>query len=99
MRVSDVIFTVERTLRDILEALANRLTFTDNMACVIREVADTGAADVEFTVSHDLQRVPTHYLANASEGYVYDGNRTNWTLTEMTLRCSASNASVKLVVF
>ena len=99
MRVSDIIFTVDRTLRDILEALANRLTFIDNVDCVIREVADTGTADVEFTVEHDLQRVPTHYIANASEGYIYDGDRTNWTLTEMTLRCSASNASVKLVVF
>jgi len=99
MRVSDVILNVDRTLRDILAALANRLSFADNMQCALLDVLDTGTADTEFIVPHNLGQVPVWYLANASAGYVYDGDRTLWTDQEIVLKCSASNASLKLVVF
>ena len=80
-------------------ALTNRLRFQDNFQCKLVDVLDTGSADTEFIVTHNLGAVPTHYLANASAGYVYDSDRANWTDEEMKLKCSAPNASLKLVIF
>lgn len=99
MRISQVIFTVERTLRELVEALANRLTFGDNMECSIKDVEDSGAADTDFIVDHNLGRLPKWYLANASAGFVYDGDTTQWTTQQIVLKCSAANSRIKLVVF
>ena len=98
MLVSDVILTVDRTIRDILEALSNRLSFADNFAAVTRDVVDTGLADMDFVVDHFLGRIPVGYIANPSAGYIY-GDSTLWTNTQITLRCSASNVSVRLVIY
>ena len=63
-------------------------------------VADTGTADIEFAVSHNLGRVPIYYLWNISKaGYVYDSQRNLWTSSTLRLKCSAANAALRLFVF
>lgn len=99
MRISSVILDTGKTIRELVQALTNRLRFEDNHACVLIDVADTGSADTEFIVVHNLGVVPTHYVVNSSAGYVYDSDRANWTITEMKLKCSAPNATLKLVIF
>lgn len=100
MRVSSVILTVERTLRDLVDALANRLTFRENFLARTVAIVDSGPADTDIVVAHNLDIIPSGYIANLdAAGIVYDVNRATWTREEITIRCSVSNASIVLVVF
>ena len=99
MRVDRVILNERKTIENLLKNLDRRVDFENNIDCVIVDVTDTGTADVEFTVDHNLGRVPSVYFWNISKsGFVYDSNRTGWTTTQMTLKCSAANATLKLVI-
>ena len=64
---------------------------------IIVEIADTGTADTEFTVSHDLNRIPVYYLVVYSDKAcsVYDSG-TAWTDSEIYLKCDAANVNIKL---
>ena len=99
MRVSQIILDIRRSITELIQALTNRLRFPDNFQCKLVDVADTGTADTEFIVTHNLGAIPTHYIANVDGGFVYDSDIGNWTTTEMKLKCSASNASLRLVIF
>lgn len=100
MRISQVILSPAQTLRQILEALASRLDFKENFRCKIITIADTGSANSDNVVDHNLGVIPTGYIWNISAaGVVYDHNRAGWNATSMTIRCSISNASVVLVIF
>lgn len=99
MQVSQVILTVDRTLKDILRALNHKLTFADNFQCVTVDIADSGVADTEFTVRHNLGVIPQGYIANSAAGLVNDSDKSNWSATEIKIKCSASNASIRLVIF
>jgi len=64
------------------------------------DVADTGTADTEFILTHNLGRVPVFYLWNTSKsGTVYDSQRSLWTTSTLRLKCSAANAALKVFVF
>lgn len=64
------------------------------------EVADTGLVDTEFTVQHNLGRIPIYYLYTIDKaGTVYDSQRSLWTSSTLRLKCSAANASLKIFVF
>lgn len=63
-----------------------------------RFVADTGTADTEFAVPHDLGRIPTHVQILPAETLTVGGNLyasgTAWTETTIYLKYSGSNAAV-----
>jgi hypothetical protein len=100
MRIDSVVLNERKTLQQLINALTNRLTFEDNFQCTIVSIADTGAADTEFVVTHKLGKIPTAYIANLeSAGEVYSTGKDTWTTTQMTLKCSAANAKLTLVVF
>lgn len=100
MKIDPVVGSVGTKITQIITALHRRLTLNDNIACAIVDVADSGTANTEFTVDHRLGYVPTVYIANVSKsGYVYDSSRATWTATQMTLKCSAANAAIRLVIF
>ena len=100
MIVDPVIYSPHSKLGEIIKALQRRLTLKDNIATAIIDVADTGTANVTFTVNHRLGYIPTTYIWNIDRaGTVYDFSRATWTSTQMTLRCSVANAVLKLVVF
>jgi len=63
-------------------------------------VADTGSANVEFTVIHNLGVVPHGYLVAYQDkaGSVYDGG-TSWTSTNIYLKASVANMNIKVLVF
>lgn len=87
-------------MQHAFRALQGRLTFTDNIQCVVTTVADTGAANTTFTVTHKLGRVPIAYIVNSGQATsIYDVTKASWTTTSMTLKSTTANASLTLVVF
>lgn len=59
----------------------------------------TPGANVEFTVTHNLGRIPTGYDIRSIDAaaHVYDSRKTLWTTTQMFLKCDV--AAVHLVLF
>lgn len=84
-----------------LAQIINRgIKFSDNFNAEILTVADTGAADTQFTIAHPLKRAPAGYLVIKinKAGVVYDSGAA-WTDTDMYLKCSAANCAVTVLVF
>jgi hypothetical protein len=99
MRIDQVILSEKTALRQVVAALKNRLTLTDNMQCKIIQIT-TAVALTPFIVDHNLGKVPIAYFYNMDvHGSVRDVNRGAWTITQMQLECSASPAVLILVVF
>lgn len=85
---------------ELANILNNGLKFSDNFDANILDIADTGAANASNTVAHTLKRVPTGFIVvnNNKAGVVYDGG-TAWTTTDIYLKCSVANCTVKVLVF
>ncbi len=99
MRLERFYKSNETAISKILESLANRLTFRENIQAVEIDVADSGAANTEFTVRHALGKTPRVYIWNIDQaGIVYDSRRANWTSQEMYLKCSVANAALTLTI-
>jgi len=100
MKLERIVTDTKDTLSRVLEALDKRLTLHENVVSIEATVSDTGTADTEFSISHKLGHVPRFYIANLDRaGVVYDSNRTSWTSSTITLKCSAANASIRLTLF
>lgn len=100
MRVDLVARDLRFTLGQIVRGLRNGLTLHENVFCKEIDIADSGAANADIVVAHNLGAVPRYYIWNIDRaGIVYDQNKAGWTTTSMTLRCSAANAVLQLVVF
>ena len=70
-----------------------------NIAGAMVEIANTGAANTQFTVTHNLGRVPLFYdvkYLNVA-GTIYDSG-TVWTATSIYLKCSIANAKLRVFV-
>lgn len=100
MRLTPLGADIRSTITNVLRALSNRLRFEDNVDCSIVDVADSGTANTEFTVTHNLGRIPTKYIVVRQDkaGSVYDSSTGSWTSTTMKLKCSAANAVLQLIV-
>lgn len=99
MRIERIVTDPARALGRILDALSNQLTPEENFQAKYIDVSDTGTADTEFTVTHNLGVVPTIYVWNIDRaGIVYDSRRVDWTIEEIYLKCSVANAALKLLV-
>jgi len=99
MRVSRVILSDRKAIEDMLKILDHRISPEDNMELVVILVADTGLADTEFVVTHNLGKTPSFYIVNvAINCVVYDSNRTLWDESTMRLKCSSASQAIKLVV-
>jgi hypothetical protein len=59
----------------------------------------TPGANVEFTVTHNLGRIPIGYDIRSIDAaaHVYDSRKSLWTKTQMFLKCD--QATVHLVLF
>jgi hypothetical protein len=100
MRVDQVILTIDRSVRQIVQALKGRLELIENIQCVIVEIPDTGPAATTLTIDHNLGKIPTAYFFTSSKHTTaIDFSKGTWTETQMTLRFSAANCVVTLVVF
>ena len=90
-----------KALTDILIALANNLRPEDNFYCkVLGPIVTAGVANTEFTVTHNLGRVPINYIWNVDQAVtVYDSRRNLWTAQVMYLKCSGASANLYIIVF
>jgi hypothetical protein len=104
-QLEDYIRSVDFDLRDLFLMSSGRVRFGDgiddapgeNVAGEFQVVADTGSADTEFSISHQLGTVPIGFLVlNIDAGGVVYDSGTAWTDTTIYLKCSAANAAVKL---
>jgi hypothetical protein len=92
--------TLLQRTRDVLAALDRRLTFDENISCAIISLNTPSTPDMEFTVVHNLGRIPTGYIWNADgAGSLYDSRRANWTESQMFLKFSGGQTALKLIVF
>lgn len=92
--------TTHDLLRRIADLFDRNIDVGDNIRCKILDVPDTGTLNVEFSVKHNLGTIPRFYVWNIDRaGIVYDSNRATWTESNITLKCSVSNAVLKLIVF
>lgn len=71
----------------------------DNIAGVWASVPDTGASDTDFTVVHNLGRLPVGYILMQTDvaTLIYTGSVVA-TTTEITLRSATANASIVLFI-
>lgn len=100
MRIDTVILNAERTLRQLVDAMQNRLTFRDNFHSRQIVIPDSGPADTEIIIPHRLEKIPTGYIANVdAAAIVYDSDPDNWTAEELRIKCNQSNIRISLVIF
>jgi hypothetical protein len=74
-------------------------TTPDNMAGAWAAVADTGLANTDFTITHNLLRVPVGFIVmnQTLAGVIYKGS-VAWTDTQITLRCSVAHDNILIFI-
>lgn len=75
-------------------------TNPDNIDLVWKSVTTPGSANTDFTVTHNLGRLPVGYLVVSKDKAcdVYDGSVAS-TITDITLKATVATATLKLWVF
>jgi hypothetical protein len=71
----------------------------DNIDGEWASVADTGGANVDFTITHNMLRVPIGFIVmdQSKAGVIYHGSIA-WTTTTITLRCNVANDSILIFI-
>ena len=71
----------------------------DNIDGEWASVANTGAADTDFTITHNMLRIPVGWIlmSQTKAGVLYKGS-VPWTTTTITLRCSVANDSILIFI-
>lgn len=74
-------------------------THVDNISGAWASVPNTGAANTDFTITHNLGRIPVGYLTMTASiaTDIYTGSVAA-TKTQITLRSSAANANITLFI-
>lgn len=99
MIVSRLLSDVKHSLQEVLDAMQNRLTFTENFNATQKEAVSPSVADTEFTVVHNLGKTPRHYIYNTDvAAVVYDSRRSDWTENMMYLKCSQATVTITLTI-
>lgn len=90
---------INKIIQQVLNALNNNLNAIDNFQAKIMTVVAPGVANTQFTLQHNLGRVPAYYIWNIDQaGIVYDSLRSTWTSTQMFLKCSVASANLVVIV-
>jgi len=71
----------------------------DNIDGMWINVATPGAANTNFTVTHNLGRIPTGYIVMRKDATcdIYDGSVAA-TVTQLTLKSTATGVNVRLFI-
>lgn len=88
-------------LSNNLKAILDRgISFDDNVDIRRISVTSHASTGTEFSVAHDLGKVPTGYIVYGQSiaGTVYDGSTSN-TTTTLYLKSDASSGVFRLLVF
>lgn len=100
MKLNRIYTNLNLAIQAILDAVNGKLTFEENLFVKQVTITNSGVADAINTVSHSLQFVPTGYIANIDRaGIVYDYNRSGWTSSQITVKCSVANAKIVLTIY
>jgi hypothetical protein len=92
--------TIDSWVEKIASICNGQLELTENIRSMTVDATAPGVADTDFTVEHNLGKVPTAFIANLSvAGFVYVQSRTQWNTQTMVVRCSVPSATVRFVVF
>jgi len=96
--LNDLTYAIHTAVSDFQNEFNGKVEVVNQL---IKEVSvtDTGAVDTEFTVNHNLGRIPTYYWYTINKaGIVYDSRRSEWTSTTIYLKCNVANAALKIVI-
>lgn len=86
--------------RELSNAINNGLRLEDNLDGSIITISDTGAANSENTLAHNLKRVPIGFLMiNTDRGTTVYDSGTAWTTTNIYIKFGTANCAVKIIVF
>lgn len=104
-----------KVLKDVYKALRGNISYgrqgfnaanptlglvTDNVDGNFGITSDTGVADTQFTVTHNLNRIPIgfHVVRQNKAGSFYDSG-TAWTTTHIFLKCNVANVAATFFIF
>jgi hypothetical protein len=101
-----------KVLRDVYKALRGNISYgrqsgnldtglsPDNIDGAFGVVSDTGVVNTQFSVTHNLNRIPIgyHVIMQNKAGSFYTSG-TAWTDTQIFLKCSVANVSVRFFIF
>ena len=91
---------VDPTIARLANIINGQLTFDANIRCKIITVTSSGTANLEFTVTHNLGRVPTGYIWNVDQGQtVYSSSKNLWDDKTFRLKCTGVSVNLVLIVF
>lgn len=102
-------------LKDVYKALRGNISYgrqgqnatvpqgglvTDNIDGAFGSIADSGSANTQFAVTHNLNRVPIgfHVIRQNNDGSFYDSGAT-WTTTQIFLKCGNANVGATFFIF
>jgi hypothetical protein len=102
--IADLNKAIDRVWEELARVINGRLWFgsvvtgRENLDGIPLLKADTGVANVAFTLTHNLGRVPVGWLVTYIDKAtsIYDGG-VAWTETTISLKSSTAN--VRLIVF
>lgn len=88
---------IDKDLITLFNCLQGRVRFGENISGRFFNVSDTGSANTEFSINHNLSSIPTGYLVTSisNAGIIYKSS-TSWTSSNVYLKCSSANAAVTL---
>lgn len=97
----DLIKAASETFDSIIDEMNGKIEIV-NLYVTEVTVADTGVADTDFTVTHNLGRTPKFYIPRITSSLggaasFYDGS-VAWNSTAITLKCTAANLAVNFLV-
>jgi len=98
--LDELITLIGEFYRELSLLLNGEVNLTDNLRGDFISKADSGTANTEFSISHNLKQVPEGYMVvkNSNGGVIYDGS-TAWTSTTIYLKCTTANNNIKVYVF
>jgi hypothetical protein len=96
----DLLTAIEQGFQELQKLLDRTLSFDDNVDCRRVEVVTHATPGTEFSVAHELGKVPTGYIVygQSAAGSVYDGATAN-TAATLYLKSDVSSKTFRLLVF
>ncbi|HEY4798772.1 MAG TPA: hypothetical protein VII99_06810 [Bacteroidia bacterium] len=107
----------EKVLKDVYKALRGNISFgkqganvanptlglvTDNIDGAFATINDSGPANSQFALTHNLNRIPIGYICIRQDesGSFYDDNTTAvWTTTQIFLKSDAAHEAATFFIF
>lgn len=101
-----------KVLKDVYKALRGNISYgrqsntlstglaTDNIDGAFGVTSDTGLADTQFVITHNLNRIPIgfHTIKTNKACSMY-ASGTGWTDTQIFLKCNVANVSATFFIF